>query len=238
MSTADAFPRLDAAPDPSRLSRAERIDAEGALPLLPATAEGGALPLRMVVGADTVVVAVASLHPKTITLAEDIVLKYLDAELGMWPELLERHRRLGVWRERYTKNAKTIVRLGKASDRAQLATRPHGLAYELVPSSDPTQRQPGALLEVRGYADGQPVRAPFAPLRIGLVEADGSASWEVADPRGCVRLAPSTRDGWLIRSILIRPLESPEANWDSHFAALTVGIATVDASPTEQESSP
>jgi hypothetical protein len=90
---------------------------------------------------------------------------------------------------------------------------------------------------VCGYAGGQPVRDLYAPLRIGLVEADGRASWEVADEHGCVRLAPSTRDGWLIRSILIRPLESADANWDSHFAAFTVGIAATVPAPSQKEAS-
>lgn len=240
LTTGHDFPSLEQAPSLARVQRAEAITSAAVLPLLPRTPRSDARPFRVLVERGPVVAAVVALRPATTALDEAAVARYLAGELGEWPALRERHRRLGHWRERYTKNAKSLLRIdaaGAAPDADGVATRPHGLPYELVPRSDPTRRAPGEALVVCAFADGAPVRDPFVPPRIGLVEADGSTSWVVAGADGCATVRPSGIDGYLLRSVLIRPLDSPLADWDSHFATLTVGSATARPSTPAEESS-
>lgn len=237
LTTGHDFPAPEHAPSSARVRRAEAIAATATLPLLPRTSRKDALPFGVLVEREAVVAAVVALRPTTTALDEAAVDRYLAGELGEWPALRERHRRLGHWRERYTKNAKALLRIGDGGDTGGVATRAHGLPYELVPRTDPTRRASGDPLVICAFADGAPVRDPFVPLRVGLVDADGSTSWVVAGEDGCATLRPSGIDGYLLRSVLIRPLDAPHADWDSHFATLTVGSATARPSTPAEESS-
>jgi hypothetical protein len=237
LTTGHDFPAPEHAPSSARVRRAEAIAATATLPLLPRTARKDALPFGVLVEREAVVAAVVGLRQTTTTLDDAAVDRYLAGELGEWPALRERHRRLGHWRERYTKNAKALLRIGDGGDSGGVASRAHGLPYELMPRTDPTRRAPGDPLVVCAFADGAPVRNPFVPLRVGLVEADGRATWQVAGDDGCATVRPATTDGYLLRSVLIRPLDAPHADWDSHFATLTVGSATARPSTPAEESS-
>lgn len=235
LTTGHDFPTLESAPPPSRIARAERIAAAGRLPLLPLAARREAQPFRVLAGDDAVLVGVVELRPRIAVLDEAEVARYLAGELGEAPALVERHRRLGRWRERFAKYAKALLRAQSRTDPAALATRVHGLGYELVPQRDPTLPLAGEPLRVCAYADGAAVRDPYVPLRIGIVQSDGDAGWQLADADGCAAFVPETAGGYLLRSVLIRPLDSPGADWDSRFATLTVGPSPPASNvPTEE----
>src|SRR4029079_1199771 len=89
------------------------------------------------------------------------------AEIGAPPSVRQRYLAAPAprrWRETYTKHAKTFVRVGEpGADRSWAESL--GLAFELVPESDPTALRPGQELAVRLLRAGKPA----AGMAIGLV---------------------------------------------------------------------
>jgi hypothetical protein len=232
LTTGASFPALGSAAQTRRIARALSYFDGRSVPLLPAPANAQALPFRVVAADTPVITVVVSLHALDIALAPDLVATYVRDELGGEASVLERYRARGQWRERYTKNAKTIIRrAGGSPDVA--TTHAVGLPYELVPRVDPTLRAPGAALGVCARADGAALDGAFAPIHIGLVEADGSQAWRKADGDGCATFRPATTSGFLLRSVLLRPVERDDLDWESHFASLTVHSAAAPTPPTE-----
>lgn len=236
LTTGHEFPALGAAAKPERVERAELITSRRRVPLVALTATAHALPFRVVADEheDAVSVAVAVLRPYDIALTPELVDVYIRDELGGDEEILARYQSQGRWRERYTKNAKALIRASGAAP-AEIATRPHGLAYELVPAIDPTLVDAGESFQVCAYANSRPVRREQARVHVGLVDADGSSSSHVADRDGCVRIRPSATEGYLLHSILIGPVDRGDVDWESHFAALTVRRAAASSSPLRSQ---
>lgn len=234
LTTGHAYPAPEVAAQPERVARAELITDRRGLPLVAMAATPHALPFRVVADRTDVSVAVVALRANVIELTPELVATYVRDELGNDARILSRHRAQGRWRERYTKNAKALIR-GRGSAAAAIATRPHGLAYELVPTNDPTLRVAGEPFRVCAYADGRRVRRDRARVHVGLVEADGSATSHAADRDGCVVVRPGTAEGYLLHSVLITPVDDGHVDWKSHFAALTVRRAATFPSPTRSE---
>lgn len=221
LSTGHAFPQQDEAPSERMVARADLLSSRRSVALFPLKATQGALPFRVVSDDDPVQVAVVALKPGDVTLTPEAVAVYLREELGDDAAVRERFVTLGRWRERFTKNAKALLRLhGDAP--AAVAMQPHGLAYELVPSVDPTLLPGGTPFEVCAYADDRRVRRDDVRIQIGLIDANGHASTQPGNADGCATVAPATAGGYLLHSILLRPVERDDVDWESHFAALTV----------------
>lgn len=230
LSTGSAFPQREDAPQERRIARAELISSRRTVALFPLKSLSNALPFRVISDDDPLQVAIATLRPSDVELAPGAVEIYLRDELGNDAAFRSRYASQQRWRERYTKNAKTLLRLS-GDTRAPIATQPHGLAYELVPSVDPTLLAAGTPFEVCAFANDQRVRRDDAHVQIGLVEADGTASTQAANDEGCATVKPSTADGYLLHSILLRPVDEDDIDWESHFAALTVARAVAPALP-------
>jgi uncharacterized GH25 family protein len=118
-------------------------------------------------------------------------------------------------RERFYRYAKALV-AGEASPGA--ATQPLGLAYEIVPDSDPTagldvfrgrvlhegEPLPGALVVAMRHG------APSVRLR---ARSDSQGAFSFTLPRGGV---------WLVKSVhMVRAWFFSDADWDSFWATLT-----------------
>jgi hypothetical protein len=216
------------------VARAELITGTGTVPLVAMTPNARTLPFRVVADDEPLKVAVVALWPLDIELQSDAVERYVRDELGGEASFTERFRSQGRWRERYTKNAKTLIRTG--GGRADsIATQPHGLNYELVPSIDPTLTQAGTAFEVCAFADNRRVTAKQARVHIGLSEANGRNTLQPADRRGCALVRPLSADAYLLHSVLILPIEQSDADWESHFAALTVHRAVFSSSPLRSQ---
>jgi hypothetical protein len=104
-----------------------------------------------------------------------------------------------------------------------------------VPAIDPTLVAAGEAFPVCAWANGQPVKRNQARVHIGLVDADGRSTSHAADRDGCVRVRPATAEGYLLHSILIRPIDAGDVDWESHFAALTVRRAAASSSLTRSQ---
>jgi hypothetical protein len=216
------------------VARAELITVTGAVPLVAMTPNARALPFRVVADDEPLKVAVVALWPLDIELQSDAVERYVRDELGGEPSFTERYRAQGHWRERYTKNAKTLIRTSGERP-AAIATQPHGLSYELVPSTDPTLTEAGTAFEVCAFANNRRVTSKQARVHIGLSEANGRSTLHPADRRGCARVRPMSTDAYLLHSVLILPIEQSDADWESHFAALTVHRAVFSSSPLRSQ---
>lgn len=216
LSTGHDFPKPESASRVASIEAAElHLDAR-ALPLLPGERLPHWLELKAPVGTADVALARLSLKPSTVELSPASARTYLK-ELGEPAALVERARTQAQWRERFSKHAKALVRRGGA-DVLPAATRPLGLPYELVPSSDPSLLMAEQVFEVCAFTEGRAAGAAY----IGLVEADGRASWQWSDERGCVRVAPDSDSGFLLRSVRLQPANAPGLEWTSHFASLSV----------------
>ncbi len=216
------------------MARAELITSTRTVPLVEMTPNGRTLPFRVIADDEPLNVAVVALWPLVIELESDAVDRYVRDELGGEASFTERYQTQGHWRERYTKNAKVLIRTSGARADA-MATQPHGLSYELVPSIDPTLAQAGTAFEVCAFANNRRVTATQARVHIGLSEADGTTAMQPADQRGCVRVQPNGVDPYLLHSVLILPIEEFDADWESHFAALTVHRAVFSSSPLRSQ---
>jgi len=234
LTTGNAFPALETAAEPERVERAELVTSSRRLPLIAMTANAHALPFRVVSDEDTVSVAVVAMRPYDIELTPELVETYVRDELGSDEQILARYRSQGRWRERFTKNAKALIRSGGAAP-AAIAIQPHGLAYELVPTVDPTVVVAGESFQVCAYANGVPVRREQARVHVGLVEADSSSALHAADRNGCVRVRPRTTEGYLLHSILITPVDAGDIDWKSQFASLTVRRAAAPSFPMRSQ---
>lgn len=229
LSTGSEFPQRSQAPQERHIARAELVSSRKTVVLFPLKSTADALPFRVISDDDPLQVAVATLKPSVVELDADAVEIYLRDELANDAGFRERYASQQRWRERFTKNAKSLLRM-RGDAAAPIATTSHGLAYELVPSVDPTLLAAGTAFEVCAYANDRRVPRADAHIAIGLVEADGRMSTQAADAEGCATVAPSA-DGYLLHSILLRPVDEDDIDWESHFAALTVARAAAPALP-------
>jgi hypothetical protein len=175
------------------------------------------LPLWAEQGDEDLIVAMATLKPREITLEAEKAAIYLREELGNDPSIQARYQQQGIWRERFNKHAKTILRT-RVGNTATLAEKVFGLPYELVPDRDPSALKVGAIFKVCAYRDGVRVKRAY----IGMVQADGSHRAQWSDDLGCVRIRAKSQQGYMLHSVFIQAANEPNLDWESHFASLTV----------------
>lgn len=125
-------------------------------------------------------------------------------------------------KERYSKFAKTIVRVG---DGDGSFNQPVGLTIEFVPEKDPLSVKPGEALPVRLLFRGSPAAGiavigartrasdPAAIAPVGQTDAEGRISIPVAEP-----------GKWRLHAIYMERLKDPAADWESYWATLTFEV--------------
>jgi uncharacterized GH25 family protein len=188
----------------------QSLAAEATLPAQPAT-----------------YMAVMVIKPRVIAIEPSDFHTYLSHE-GLDAILRERERRgesETPGRERYARYAKLLIRAGGGS--SAHIVEPLGLPVEIVPAVDPTRLRPGATLDVRLLAHGQPV----AGALIGAVYASSTGKpddWPVkvrTDRQGRARLVLKASGPWLIRSVHMTRSEESGAEWASNWASLAFDLA-------------
>lgn len=151
---------------------------------------------------------------------------YLHAE-GLTPALAERERTGHMDRdgaERYGRHAKALVQVGPAgSAHAADATRPLGLALEIVP-----ERNPYAL----PHADALPIHVlyrrrplPGALVKLTRLEHDDTpVETHRTDAAGRAVFTVPAQGSWLLNVVWTRPLPaSDDVNFETDFASLAFG---------------
>jgi uncharacterized GH25 family protein len=161
--------------------------------------------------------------PSLITLSADKFHAYLHEE-GLEAVIRQREQdgsTAAPGRERYRRNAKTLVQVGLPD--ANYAART-GQKLEILPLADPLKAVPGDTLGFRLLFDDK-------PLANALVKAwhrrDGQTLTIRArsDAQGRVRLTLPYAGPWMVGTVHMVPVsDGSEADWDSYWGNLTFEI--------------
>jgi uncharacterized GH25 family protein len=222
LTSGASFPALDAAIEPSRVSKgAYRLDRHTSDFGSPTPAEHS---LRLTASLDGSGVATlwADLAPRTIELTPKQVEDYL-TEIGASDLVRQRWAATPGkrWREMYSKHAKAFVRVGDAgSDRSW--SEPVGMFLEIVPQSDPTKLVTGGELSIQVLRD----RGSIPGFSIA-VSREGSSREQMqkTDGSGVATFHFDAPGHWLVHGTLLRAMPGPDIDWESHFTALTIDVA-------------
>ncbi|HKE00298.1 MAG TPA: DUF4198 domain-containing protein, partial [Planctomycetota bacterium] len=131
-------------------------------------------------------------------------------------------------RERYTRYAKSIFRVGLAAMGGVSATAPTGLALEFVPLADPCALRVGQRLDVRllhrgAPLDGALVRAWRRPPGTGGA-ASQPAAFEGRASSGFVSIPITGTGAWLVSAVHMMPATG-DVDWESSWASLTFVVS-------------
>ncbi|MFN0067396.1 MAG: DUF4198 domain-containing protein [Limisphaerales bacterium] len=128
-------------------------------------------------------------------------------------------------RERYRRYLKAILHAGEAAGSPDdLATRPQGQRFEIVPDTSPAQLKPGATLSARVLLDGRPQPGVLVTLA-QRPEARVARQSARSDERGEVTFTVQERGLSLLRGVHMQRVEGAEdADWDSFWAACTFAV--------------
>lgn len=211
LASAETFPALDYGPHADRFASLEA--AGGALSL---GAWGpDAMRLSFAPSRQGLAVAAIALAPHDIDLDPEHVAAYFE-ELQAGPELVTAYEALPqprVWRETYTKYAKTFFCVGPCGD-GLAATRRFGHALEFVAIADHGRAD---LRRFRLLTHGRPA----ANIVTAIWREDGSHIFTHTDGDGVLALPADTHGVVMLATIIVRPPSSPDARFTSDFATLT-----------------
>ena len=157
--------------------------------------------------------------------------EYLRVE-GLIPALLFRertHRTNTDGSEAYSRQAKTIIRVGAEPDSAASVTRPLGLPLEIVPDVDPYAEPAAKKLPVHVLYHGLPLSGALVKLTNLAHDADPMET-HVTDEKGrAIFNAPHCGD-WLLNVIWTQVASaSSDADFQTTFSSLTFGFARRNA---------
>ena len=126
-------------------------------------------------------------------------------------------------REAYSRRAKVLVQVGSSGPAAEaVATARLGHKLEIVPERDPLTLPAGDPLPVRLYFEGRPLAGATVEL-ISLDVLGGRLTRQVTDAEGRARLNLPRVGAWLVNAIWSKPVERPDADFETTFASLTFG---------------
>jgi hypothetical protein len=171
------------------------------------------------------------LAPRFLTLPEEKIELYFD-ELGASSAMRTAWRASPnpeLWRETYTKFAKSIVRRGTPDHDSRAApgcwSRPLGHALEFMPDRDPTRLLAGDTLTVFVLLDG----APAGDQNVGIAHEGGDyAPLARSDDKGQVEFELARPGRYMVYGTRLERSNEPGEDWRSDFATLTF---SVDARP-------
>lgn len=222
------FPKNEVPVKPDRLERAfVRLGGkEVAIP--DRSVDQKSLRLRVPLTQAGVATLSAESKPRTLELKPAEVREYLD-EIGAWEAVGKQWATQGSgrWRETYIKHTKTFIRVG--DPKGDVSWRePVGMVLELVPEKDPTTLEAGNELPIRVLRGGKPVSG----LSVGLASAgDSKGSLRVTDSEGRVTFLLPRAGWWLLRATQLGKSSKPDADWESHFATMTVFATNPGTAP-------
>jgi hypothetical protein len=212
----ETFPESVNAPR-ATLTRFALVSAAGSRDIGGAKAEGKALAASMTAPAGGTAAVVLEGQPSHIVLTPEQFKDYLLHE-GLAHIHAERERTGEAGkpgREDYSRHSKALIRSAAGDG---VATRPLGMALELVPASDPYDLAPGASVTFKALFQGRPLAD--LELRAYTVGGDVLRVRTAADGTATVRL---DRPGpWCVAFIhMERCAGCAEADWRSYFGTLT-----------------
>ncbi|WP_438481423.1 DUF4198 domain-containing protein [Oleiharenicola lentus] len=224
LTSGNGFKGIEFGPQADRVQLATLHLAGKSSALTPGTTTEKFLPFSSQPAANGVAVFSVELKPRVLELKPELIEEYLE-EIHALPAIRTEWEKIPapkVWRERYTKSAKTFVRVGEpiASDRTWAEIT--GLSLEIIPERDPTTLRAGDVLSVRVLKHGK----PFAGLPLGFV-ADGETHHHIVTTDQDGRAAaPVNHPGrWLVHGTDLYRANEKDLEWESLFTTLVVDVA-------------
>lgn len=220
INSGDRFPESQALVEPERIVGFALHTSAGETALSGFRADGKSLVSEVSAAEAATAILTVGLKPNVVRLTAEHFNEYL-AHDGL-PQILRLRAELGeadqpVF-ERYTKWAKTILKVGELED--DFSSRPVGIEIEIVPEKRPFGLRTGEELPVRVFFDG----APLA----GVVVLGGRAGGPPAELRGWtdregrVTFALSAPGRYYLHAVhMTRLKDDAEAQWESFWATLT-----------------
>jgi uncharacterized GH25 family protein len=147
---------------------------------------------------------------------------------GLTPALLFRertHRTNADGSEAYSRQAKTIIRVGADADPAAAVTRPLGLPLEIVPDVDPYAEPCPKKLPVHVLYHGRPLSG--ALVKLTNLEHDANPiETHVTDEKGQAVFNAPQRGDWLLNVLWteVAPASS-DADFQTTFSSLSFGFS-------------
>ena len=129
-------------------------------------------------------------------------------------------------RERYSRRAKALVQVGRATPANQaLATRPIGLTLEIVPDRNPYFLDRSRMLPLHVLYNGR--RLANATVKLTNLGADERpVAVAVTDRAGRVRFRVPASGQWLVNVVWGEPVKGdPKADFSTVFSSLTFGYS-------------
>jgi len=147
-------------------------------------------------------------------------------EEGLILAVAERARRKAQeqpGREAFSRRAKVLIQVGPSGPAAEVvATARLGHTLEIVPERDPLALPAGEPLPVRLYFEGRPLGGATVEL-ISLDVLGGRLTRQITDAEGRARLNLPRVGSWLVNAIWSKPVQRPDADFETTFASLTFG---------------
>ena len=234
MSSGGHFPVNESAITADRVALSGWRLAGATHALRPGRPATGALRFRETMPAAGIAMTWVSLHPRVLTLKASLVKEYTD-EIGAptefyatWQSATDK-----TWRERYSKHAKSFVRVGGNANDTSWAVHT-GQPYELVPMQNPTSLLAGDSLTVLALHCGQ----ALANVAVGSESGgSGHAAIVKTNAAGKARVAFTRAGRWLVSSTYLSfanragqlcekslPGDTVTVGYVSQFATMTLDV--------------
>ena len=132
--------------------------------------------------------------------------------------------------ERYQRFAKSLIMVSGDQEAGNTAAMNRGsdrvlnLAIELVAEDNPYQNPPPAMMPMRLYANGKPLAAAQITVFTRHNPRHVETMKYVTDVNGRVNFAVIKGRDYLVDCVILRPVDQPDANWESLWASLSFTI--------------
>lgn len=227
LTSGHGFPEAEHAIAPERLARAECRVAGKPQRMHPASVRPKSLRLAVRLQQEGTAVCRVELKPRSIELTDEQVAAYFD-EIDA-PDAIRRDwaaaPRPRAWRETYAKYAKSMVGSG-AWQKDGTWSKPVGMAFEIVPESNPLSIRAGEQMAVRVLHDG----SPLSGLSVALAGVGTPNVWRRTDAQGRAKFEVPSAGRWIVRGTDLRA--EARGRWRSRFTTLVFdaqpGAAAVD----------
>lgn len=214
------FPEPGSGIDPVRIVDATLLQDGDAQALVPTRTREGALELTAK-RSSGVACGWVSLRPRVLTFeSDDDVTHYLE-EVGAPQSVWDAWRRVRgrvVWRESYSKLARTYL-AGRSGTTAEPCWNVRaGARFDIVPLSDPTTLSAGDTLQLQVLFDDE----PLAGQAIGFVREGARPETLVrSDDKGRVTLTMTAPGRHMVYATNLRRVDNDAYAWESDFTTLT-----------------
>ncbi len=224
--SAETFPVGETATDPDRVAEWVVAHGSGQDRVMPYGIEGAELAARIHPSDAGMHVVGLALQPRFIEIEPEHFEHYLADEEATASLAAYRQRDdpTHPGREYYTKHGKTFVEVGDVSTDTSYR-QPVGHAIEIVPLSNPCRWNAGDEVLVRVLLEGKP--APGLRVSTGHEGLPEHTYVEHVrtDEDGVARLTLTRPGHWFARTHVIRPVELPDAEWESFWGSITFRVA-------------